>query len=389
MKHPVTKYLEKNPLDNLIKTFNLKYNRHPLYPELIQLTYSHKSPKNSSIVNYCKGLVLNQAENFNIVSQPIVRFFNADIKQLYSRRFYISKKLDGVNIQLFHYKSNWYVATKGNLDPNGFYPNLFWKIWKTFNYKLPENINNTYVFELQHPDINSTIVETDTINLTLIAVVDTIDVHQENVNIQMYADKYDWNCIQYEIISCRELSLIAQKYKSLKEKEEGIVIIPLSDFNKFKVNRYKLKSNFYQLKHKLFFKILNEKKLFNYIIQSPLEVLDIIQDLKKNTDYYYTLYNNLMKKIEWYSNYVYKEWLCICGEKTQKEFVENIANKTISDVLCFIYKKTKNCSFNRKDKDFINNIIHLFINKYPKTHILFEKINELYQQRTLVKDIKF
>lgn len=70
-------FLKEKSLKELQKTFKLRVNKHPRYPNLLQFHYSqYGSPMKSPIVQECRGLILDEKNNWNIVAFPYSKFFN-------------------------------------------------------------------------------------------------------------------------------------------------------------------------------------------------------------------------------------------------------------------------------------------------------------------------
>jgi hypothetical protein len=64
-------------LAELTVQLGIKAKSHPVYPELIHLSYDQlESPKGHPIVRECRGLILNSADNWAVVAYPFNRFSN-------------------------------------------------------------------------------------------------------------------------------------------------------------------------------------------------------------------------------------------------------------------------------------------------------------------------
>jgi hypothetical protein len=101
----------------------LGVKQHPKYPELYQFTYDMiDSPKNDPLVKECRGLILNSADNWNVVAFPFTRFFNegefqaAPIDWKTAR---VQEKVDGTLIIMYYYDNKWQIATRGSPDASG------------------------------------------------------------------------------------------------------------------------------------------------------------------------------------------------------------------------------------------------------------------------------
>jgi hypothetical protein len=101
----------------------LNIKRHPKYNNLIQFSYDQiESPKADPIIRECRGLILDEANNWNVVAFPFKRFFNegegtADTIDWNTAR--VQEKVDGTLIIMYWYDGTWQIATRGSPDAGG------------------------------------------------------------------------------------------------------------------------------------------------------------------------------------------------------------------------------------------------------------------------------
>ncbi|WP_293052984.1 MULTISPECIES: hypothetical protein [unclassified Moorena] len=70
-------YLRTQGLESLCNQFKIKVNRHQQFPDLVCLKYSQiESPLEEKIVQQCRGIILDEANNWEIISYPYDNFFN-------------------------------------------------------------------------------------------------------------------------------------------------------------------------------------------------------------------------------------------------------------------------------------------------------------------------
>lgn len=167
MEINIQKYLRSGKtLDILKDELGIKASRHSHYPNLVLFKYSQiDSPRNHPIVNECRGIILDEGKNWDVVSFPFLRFFNleeghaADIDWETS---VVQEKLDGSLIVIYHYNGKWEVSTSGGVDAGGSvgvtsrtFREYF---WDTARDTLPVNWlenarkDHCYMFELMGPD---------------------------------------------------------------------------------------------------------------------------------------------------------------------------------------------------------------------------------------------
>lgn len=172
-------------LADLDSKYAIKHRRHTRLDNLVLLKYSQMdSPMGEQITHECRGLILDEADNWNVVAWPFNKFFNygeghaADINWQTAK---VQQKLDGSMITMYNYKGWWHVATTGTPDACGpvndfgiTFATLFWDTMRANQYDLPPEHyygNLTFIFELMCPE-NRVVVRHSNKKLTLIGVRD-------------------------------------------------------------------------------------------------------------------------------------------------------------------------------------------------------------------------
>lgn len=152
-------------VEQLQERFKVKVKAHGLYPNLLQFKYDQiESPMHEPIVQQCRGMILDSANNWEIVAWPFNKFFNygeGHAAKIDWETAEVQEKLDGSLIIMYHYDGKWNVATSGTPDASGevngcgvTFAELFWRVWSESGYDLPEKVyspNVTYMFELMTP----------------------------------------------------------------------------------------------------------------------------------------------------------------------------------------------------------------------------------------------
>jgi len=166
-------------LQSLEQNFAIKHNRHQKFPNLVLLKYNQiESDFSIPMVRECRGVILDEDNNWKVISRGFDKFFNASEQLAAEIDWFtarVQEKLDGSLCCLFHYKNEWLVATSGMADAsgqvNGFnftFAELFWKVFKEKGYST-ENCSPywTYLFELMTP-YNRVVVQHSNSSLKLI-----------------------------------------------------------------------------------------------------------------------------------------------------------------------------------------------------------------------------
>jgi hypothetical protein len=173
-------YLRGNgTLETLALEYAVKHARHAAHPNLVLLKYDQiNSPMEAPIVRECRGLILDEADDWRIVARPYVKFFNygephaADIDWATAR---VQEKVDGTLCVFYHYAGRWHVATTGMPDARGpanalpiTFHELIWRTAEAYGLRLlsPEH---TYLCELTGPHNRVVVVHSET-RLTLLGI---------------------------------------------------------------------------------------------------------------------------------------------------------------------------------------------------------------------------
>jgi len=241
MKLKVQEFLESNKLEDLKTKFAIDIKRHKEFSNLVLLKYNQiESPMAEPIVQECRGLILDEGDNWKIINYTFSKFFNegeghaAKIDWNKSR---VYEKLDGSLCQLYWYYGKWHVASSGLPDASGevsgckfTFQELFWRVWNQFSYQLPSDTNFCYSFELMTP-FNKIVVQHKTNRLVLHGARNLITL-QESIpepiamfNGWEYAKAYPLNNLEAVLKSCNEINPI---------EAEGYVVVD-DKFNRIKV----------------------------------------------------------------------------------------------------------------------------------------------------------
>jgi hypothetical protein len=243
MKLEIQKYLASHPPETLADAYGISAKRHPQFPNLVMFKYDQiASPMSERIVQECRGIILDEAEDWSIVSRPYDKFFNlgeghASPIDWSTARVY--EKLDGSLMTLYHYAGQWRVASSGMPDAGGpvasgesmTFADLFWRTWKEDGYQLPHGFEEfCFMFELCSPH-NRIIVPHAHPTLTLHGVrnlATSKEIEPENA-----AENRGWRCVRSFPLACADDCLAAAA--ELRPLEcEGYVVRD-ANFNRVKI----------------------------------------------------------------------------------------------------------------------------------------------------------
>lgn len=126
----------------LLAYFAIKVKRHQRFPNLCLFKYSQiDSPMGLPMVQECRGLILDEADDWRVVSRSFSKFFNhgeGHAAEIDWTTATVQEKLDGSLCVLYHYAGEWHVQTTGTPDAGGpvyglprTFADLFWEAWDT------------------------------------------------------------------------------------------------------------------------------------------------------------------------------------------------------------------------------------------------------------------
>ena len=167
-------------LEQTCTNHTVLFRRSKDFPNLVLFTYDQfNSNMSDKVVQESRGIILDESNNWEIVSRAFDKFFNfgeghcAPIDYASATFF---KKEDGSMISLYYYDNNWRVATTGSPDAGGnmgistkTFAQMFWEVFNESGGSLQNlDTDNTYIFELCTP-YNKVVVSHKTSRLVLLA----------------------------------------------------------------------------------------------------------------------------------------------------------------------------------------------------------------------------
>ena len=221
--------------------------RHGLHPNLVLFKYSMiDSPMGDAIVRECRGVILDETDNWNVVSRAFDKFFNhgeghaAPIDWTTAR---VQEKLDGSLVVVYSYRGDWHAATSGTPDASGdvngkgTFAKYFWGIFESMGGRLPdpsifhESFKGLcFIFELMGPDNRIVVVHPEP-TLRLLGARDSISGEQ------FFPENFSSMVNIPAVRSCPLQSFedIAASFEHMSPlQQEGYVVVDGS-FNRVKV----------------------------------------------------------------------------------------------------------------------------------------------------------
>ena len=224
-------YIRQNGLAALEKNFAISLKRHGRHPNLVLCKYNQiESPASHPVVMKCRGIILDEENDWNVVCFPYTRFANygegwaAEIDWSTAR---VYEKLDGSLMTLYYYDGHWEVSSSGMPDAAGTlmgtdttFGELFWKVWKELGYPMPHDPGVCYMFELMTP-FNRVVVKHTANRIVLHGARRLSDFRELNPIVE--ASQHAWDHIPtYPLQSWDDVTAFAAKFDPMEH--EGFVV---------------------------------------------------------------------------------------------------------------------------------------------------------------------
>ena len=147
-------------ISELEEKFAIKCTRHSKYNNLVLFKYNQiESPFSEQIVRECRGIILDENDDWNVVAFPFIKFFNygeGHAANIDWETSYVQEKVDGSLMTIYVYDNQWHVASSGTPDAGGqvndfgfSFADLFWKAFDQYDIVLPKkDCGYCFFFEL-------------------------------------------------------------------------------------------------------------------------------------------------------------------------------------------------------------------------------------------------
>jgi hypothetical protein len=342
-------FLQKFGVDKLKEKYFINIYRHENYSNLIQLSYNQTlSNFSDEIVQECRGIVVDENNNFNLISYPFDKFFNfgeKEAKLLDWETCDIFEKHDGSMAILYFFDEKWHVGTTSRCDGSSHmcfvnenekvipFRQLFWEIFQDLKYELPKDSGNCYIFEMITYRHNL-VVKHKKENLILLGARNLSTLQELICKDVGIINNWDYiKPLNIKVDSLNDLKKLAEELDPTIC--EGYVVCDA------KWNRVKVKSpNYVLLSHLMFDDEISKKNKLLKVVQTNegSEFLTYFPKYKKEYDQLSSRLNDICEKIVEKFEVHQKE----C--KDQKEFaivLKKNYSKNIQDIM-FKLRKGEN-----------------------------------------------
>lgn len=239
----VQRYLRAGNTPESLSERYVKSRRHRQHGELVLLKYDIFADFGDPIVRECRGIILDESNNWNVVSRAFDKFFNhgeghaADIDWKTAR---VQEKLDGSLCVMYHHAGAWHVATSGTPDASGevrgsgvqeslqkdsgvTFADYFWNTLRLEGGRTPPRgyENFCFAFELMGP-ANRVVVVHDREWMRLLAVRDRV------TGLELNVEEF-WGLVNVAPVRSFPLSSVDEIMRSFEHispvSQEGYIVV--------------------------------------------------------------------------------------------------------------------------------------------------------------------
>lgn len=223
-------------LADLAEKYAIKATRSAKHPSLVLLKYNQiDSPMGEPIVQECRGLILDEANNWAVISISFTKFFNhgeghAALIDWGTAR--VQEKLDGSLCVIYHYNGAWQVQTSGQPDASGevgdttmTFAGLFWDTWKACGYRSPDLLptDHCFSFELMTKH-NRVVVIHDKPRLVLIGARNRETLQELPIANLSHCQDMNWAAVnEFPLQSFEQIAATFESIQPLQQ--EGYVVV--------------------------------------------------------------------------------------------------------------------------------------------------------------------
>lgn len=320
-------YLRNYGLDGIQSNLSIVARRHNKYNNLVLLKYHQiNSPMNNPITQMCRGIILDENNDWQVVCRAYDKFFNYEeicAAPVDFENAKIFEKLDGSLCQLYYYDGHWNIATSGSPDASGnvgdfnyTFADLFWKVWKEHGYTLPIDTKSCYVFELMTP--YNTIVVQHKVNSLVLHGGRNLNTMRE-LNPVIEAHHNHWQCVKSFPFDSIE-AIHAMLSDMSGTEQEGFVVCDIN------YNRVKMKCEDYVVKHR-FISSMSQRNLLDIVrTNEGSEVLLYVKQFDE-------LYHDIRSKFERLRGEIHGYYNAIKHIDDRKQFAAMATTQKFSGIL--------------------------------------------------------
>lgn len=318
--------------------------------DLVMFNYSQGISKPCEIVNECRGLILDAANDYKVIRYGFYRFYNygePGAAEIDTDSMSVTEKIDGSLVMIYYYNNEWHYSTRSTFDAcdaeiGNTHMSFDFLIKKAIRHQnIPVdkfNRNVTYVFELVSPE-SRVIIPYEETKLYFLMARDNDTLEEIAEDVQDYVAFFNGDCMlcpnEYVFTSIKEVEGYVSMFDGIEF--EGVVV--KDKYN----NRLKVKNLNWLKLHSLHSNgQLTEKRVLDMYFNGDLdEYLSYFPYEKEFSDKCIDTYNNYKEIIKLYDKTDYNAQF-----RSRKEFAKFVKSQTESGIQNVPLRSYKTILFN-------------------------------------------
>ena len=294
----------------------------------VMLSYGIEADFCVELVRECRGIILDETDNYKPVCVPFFKFGNygepyADEIDWSTAK--VQEKIDGSLIKVWCHKSLWRVSTNNTIDAQSARTNnnddtfldVFQRAWAQTGKEFGElNPEYTYMFELVSPQTRVVVPYQET-KLYHTGTRDNNSLQEMDVDIGIEKPK------EYSLSS---IEACVEAAKNLDKYHEGFIVVDSG------WRRVKVKSPIYVAIHHILNNISSEKRIIDLILLG--EDTEVVAYFPEYAD----MFGSMRERIDQFIAYNEQELETVrnAGYSTQKEVAEYVTKTKCPACLFFV-----------------------------------------------------
>ena len=296
--------------------------------EFVMLFYGVEADFRMDIVRECRGIILDETDDYKPVCVPFFKFGNygepyTDDIDWHTAR--VQEKIDGSLMKVWCHKGVWHVSTNKTIDAEtartndnaDTFMNVFREAWMRTGKQFSElNPDYTYMFELVSPRTRVVIPYSET-KLYHTGTRDNRSLQELRMDIGIEKPK------EFSISTIEDCLEAA---KNLDKYHEGFVVVDS------RWRRVKVKSPLYVAIHHLLNNISSERRVIDLIVSG--EDAEVVSYFPEYTD----MFNSMRERIDRFIAHNERELETInnAGYASKKELAEYVTQTLCPACLFFV-----------------------------------------------------
>jgi hypothetical protein len=233
----VVKFIKQNPdWENILKEepYSIIIKRKD---NLVMFNYTQGVSQPCEIVNECRGLILDEANDYRVIRYGFYRFYNygePGAAEIDVSSMEVTEKIDGSLVMIYYYNNEWHYSTRNTFDAcdaeigvtHITFDTIIKKAIEAQNIPIDKfNRNLTYVFEVVSPE-SRVIIPYEETKLYFLMARDNDTLEEVTQDVQNYVAFFNGDCMlcptEWVFNSIKEVTEFVSQFDGIAF--EGVVV---------------------------------------------------------------------------------------------------------------------------------------------------------------------